>query len=134
MTTRGLAMKHRNPWAAWLLLPFITLGVYHLVWYFKVNKELGEYDPRRPTSPWTSLLAITLGALLVIPPFVSVWNTGARIRDTQRTAGLEPTCSPLAGLLLTFVLGLHVFYYQHELNKITDLAPVAPHEPVLLPV
>jgi paraquat-inducible protein B len=34
----GLAMKRRNPIAIWLVLPLITLGIYHLVWYYKIHK------------------------------------------------------------------------------------------------
>src|SRR5512139_4238694 len=29
----GLQMKHRNPFAVWIGLPLITLGIYTYVWY-----------------------------------------------------------------------------------------------------
>ena len=35
-------VKVRSPWAV-ALLPFITLGIYHLVWWYKINKELKAY-------------------------------------------------------------------------------------------
>ena len=35
-------VKLRSPWAV-ALLPFITLGIYHLVWWYKINKELKAY-------------------------------------------------------------------------------------------
>jgi hypothetical protein len=36
----------------------------------------------------------------------------------QRAAGLEPTCIPIVGLLLTFVFHLDSLYHQYELNRI----------------
>ncbi|MEU7042279.1 DUF4234 domain-containing protein [Streptomyces varsoviensis] len=116
----GLAMKRRVPLGVWLGLPLITLGIYSLVWYYKVNKEIAEFDSRRHVSPVGALLAITIGGFVIIPPFVSVFNTGKRIAEAQRAAGLTPTCSAGIGLLLMFVLGLYPLYYQIELNKIVD--------------
>ena len=55
----------------------------------------------------------------IIAPLISYNNTGNRIADAQRAAGLQPTCSSVVGLLLTFVFGLQSLYYQMELNKIT---------------
>ncbi|MFE7119450.1 DUF4234 domain-containing protein [Streptomyces sp. NPDC057654] len=116
----GLAMKRRVPLGVWLGLPLITLGIYSLVWYYKIHKEMAEFDSRRQISPVGSLLAITIGGFVIIPPFVSVFNTGRRIADAQRAAGLQPTCSAGIGLLLMFVIGLYPLYYQIELNKIVD--------------
>ncbi|MBJ7352444.1 MAG: DUF4234 domain-containing protein, partial [Rhodococcus sp.] len=31
---QGSAMKRRNPVVVWILLPLITLGIYHFVWYY----------------------------------------------------------------------------------------------------
>jgi hypothetical protein len=73
------------------------------------------------TSPGTSLLAITLGGFIIVPPFVSIYNTGERIAASQRAAGIAPTCNPLVGLLLwLFVFSTGSIYYQSELNKIWD--------------
>ncbi|MFD5318144.1 DUF4234 domain-containing protein [Streptomyces sp. NPDC127098] len=113
----GFMMKERNPVAA-LLLPLVTFGIYALVWYYKINKEMGQFDRRRPASPGTSLLAITLGAILIVPPFLSIWNTVKRIAETQRVAGLQPSASPAVGLLLG-LLGFYALYCQLELNKVT---------------
>ncbi|MEU5425468.1 DUF4234 domain-containing protein [Streptomyces olivoreticuli] len=115
----GLAMKRRNPFAVWLGLPIITLGIYGIVWHYKVNKEMAQFDSRRHINPAMSVLAITLGIFLVIPPYVSIFNTGRRISEAQRAAGLSPSCSGGLGLLLAF-LGFHGLYYQFELNKVVD--------------
>ena len=42
--------KTRNPWGVWLIA-LITLGVYFFVWYYKVNRELRDYDPDIEVEP-----------------------------------------------------------------------------------
>ncbi|MEU1825411.1 DUF4234 domain-containing protein [Streptomyces abikoensis] len=116
----GLAMKRRNVFGVWLGLPIITFGIYLLVWYYKIHKEMAEFDSRRKISPGGSLLTIMFGGILIVPPFVSIYNTGKRIADAQRAAGLQPSCSGGLGLLLIFLFGLWPLYYQGELNKIVD--------------
>ena len=50
--------KTRNPWGVWLL--GFTL-VYPLIWYFKINKELRDFDSSIDVQPGVSVLAVTLG-------------------------------------------------------------------------
>ncbi len=121
----GLAMKRRHPVAVWLGLPLITLGIYSLVWYYKVHREMRDFDRRRSINPAGSLLTIMFGWIVIVPPYVSYYNTGDRIRNTQRAAGLQPTCSPVVGLLLMLVFGLGTLYYQSELNKVVERYPGA---------
>ena len=118
----GKQMKRRNVVAVWIGLPLITLGIYHLVWYYTIHAEMKEFDPRETKiNPVGSLLTIMFGGVLCgIPPLVSYYNTGKRIANAQRAAGLAQTCNPIIGLLLMFVLGLGTLYYQGELNKITE--------------
>ena len=65
-----------------------------------------------------SVIAVSLGAIIIVPPFVSIYRTGERIAQMQRAAGMEATCLPIIGLLLTFVFHLESLYYQYELNRI----------------
>lgn len=116
----GTAGKHRNIVLVWLVWPFITLGIYGLVWYYKVNREARDFDSRTESNPVVSLIAILFGGIILVPPFVSVWKTGSRIAQMQRAAGLQPTCSSVVGFILIFVLGLHSLYYQAELNKVWE--------------
>jgi hypothetical protein len=37
-------------------------------------------------SPLMSVLAVTLGAFLIIPPFVSIWKTWSRVREATQGA------------------------------------------------
>lgn len=112
--------KRRNIVGVWLGLPLITLGIYHLVWYYKINNEARRYLGDDSISPGISLLAITLGGFLIIPPFVSIYKTGSRIARMQEKAGLDSRVEPVVGLLLTFVFGLHALYLQAHLNRIWD--------------
>lgn len=117
---QGSAMKRRNPVVVWILLPLITLGIYHFVWYYLIHREMADFDRRKVDPPVVGpLLVLLLLGWTIIAPLISYYNTGNRIADTQRAAGLQPTCSSVVGLLLTFVFGLQSLYYQLELNKIT---------------
>jgi uncharacterized protein DUF4234 len=117
-TMTGRIGKTRNIFLVWLVWPFLTLGIYHLVWWYKINREAHDLDPEIDVSPPIAVVAITLGALIIVPPFVSVYRTGDRIGRMQAAAGMPISCSGLIGLLASLLLGLHALYYQYELNKI----------------
>ncbi|MPY99360.1 MAG: DUF4234 domain-containing protein [Actinophytocola sp.] len=130
----GLAMKRRNPITVWLLWPLLTLGIYHLVWYYKIHREMAEFDRRREVPVAGPMLVLLLLSWTFIAPLISYYNTGNRIRNAQQAAGLAPTCSPVVGLLLCFVFGAQVIYYQAELNKIADRYGVEPGTQIQLAV
>ena len=114
----GRAGKSRNIFLVWLVWPLLTLGIYHLVWYYKVNREARDFDRSITVDPVVSVVAVTIGWVVIVPPFVSIYNTGQRIARMQRAAGMQATCNPLIGLVLAFVFSLHALYYQQELNQI----------------
>lgn len=113
-------MKERHPVAAWLLWPLLTLGIYHLVWYYKIHKEMAEFDRRRAVPIAGPMLVLLFLSWTFVAPMVSYYNCGTRIRNSQRAAGLHASCSPGVGMLLMLVFGLGILYYQIELNKITE--------------
>ncbi|MGS0688360.1 DUF4234 domain-containing protein [Nakamurella sp. GG22] len=96
----GAQMKLRNPLLVWLVFPVITLGIYSLVWYFKIHNEMLRFDPRQPIKPAGSLLTVMFGGIIIVPPFVSYFNTGNRIATAQRAAGLPATSNPWIGFVL----------------------------------
>jgi heme/copper-type cytochrome/quinol oxidase subunit 2 len=114
----GRAGKTRNPILVWLVWPLITLGVYFFVWWYKINREAGDFDERIEANPTVSLLAMLIGWIIIVPPFVSAYTTGERIGQMQEAAGMERTCNGLLGLVLSFFFNLEALYYQLELNKI----------------
>ena len=128
ITDRGRTAKIRNPWAV-ALLSIITLGIYYLVWYYKINREMSAWGDQNKVdiglSPGMSVLAVTIGALLVVPPFVSVWGTGKRMQLSQRCAGVHGG-SGLLWFVLHIIPVVNLFapvYLQHELNKVWDKRP-----------
>ena len=116
--SQGLSGKRRNPVLVWLVWPFITLGIYHLYWWYKINDEARRLDPSIEVNPLTSLLALFPGAIIIVPPFVTVYRTGERLRSMQQAAGQAPSVLPIIGLLLMFVFSLYSLYYQISLNGI----------------
>jgi hypothetical protein len=131
----GRAGKTRNIWLVWLVWPLITLGIYHLVWWYKINREARDFDENIKVEPVLSLLALVPGAVIIIPPFVTVYRTGERIGQMQEDAGMERSCNGWIGLVLSFFLSLHALYYQSELNRIwARLGEPEEGSPVALPV
>jgi hypothetical protein len=118
----GSTAKTRDPLGV-ALLTLVTLGVYFFVWYYKVNREMSELGRARGTAelgdnPGNSLLAVTLGALIVVPAIVSVYNTFVRTQAAARLTGVEPLNGWIA---LAFYLFLGIgfpAYLQSGLNKV----------------
>jgi hypothetical protein len=104
----------------WLGLPLITLGIYTLVWYYKINNEAKRYLADESISPGVSLLAVTLGGILIVPPFVSIYNTCKRIRRMEEQAGIPGLIEPGIGVVLLFAFSFTYFYMQSHLNRIWD--------------
>ncbi|GAA1756818.1 MULTISPECIES: DUF4234 domain-containing protein [Streptomonospora] len=118
----GHQMKRRSPAASWIGLPLITLGIYYFVWYAKIHRELGEFDPRYAgSSPAGAVCSQLFGGLtLGIWTLINIAGTAGRIANAQRAAGLTPSCGGGVAILLCFLLGTHVIYFQSNINKITD--------------
>lgn len=120
--SNGAEVRTRHPLAP-LGLSVITFGIYLLVWYFKINREMRDLGER--VVPGLSLLAITLGAVLIIPPFVSVYNTAERVRRVQEHAGIANPISPIlavAFVLIPFIGFLQTAYMQSHLNRAYEAA------------
>jgi len=114
-------VKLRSPWAA-ALLPIVTLGIYHLVWWYRVNRELCDFGRARGydlgQNPTTSLLAVFPGGLVVVPALVSYWRGTKRMQAAARVAVQEPLNGWIA-LILFLVVSLGLWaYMQSELNKL----------------
>ena len=116
----------------WIVWPVLTLGIYHFVWYYKIHNEMLHFDPRQPIKPAGSTLTILFGWIIIVPPFVSYFNTGNRIAGASALPGLPATANPWIGFVLLFIVGLTPLYYQFELNKVVERYAVEPGAPVTL--
>src|SRR3954471_10354324 len=113
-------VKLRSPWAV-ALLPFITLGIYHLVWWYRVNRELRDVGHGNGVdlgqSPTSSLLALFPGALIIIPPFVSYWRGTERVIGVARLTGTETVNGWIALILFIVIQPAYWAYLQSSLNQ-----------------
>lgn len=111
--------KNRNPFAVWLF-SILTLGIYHLYWYYQVNREIGVHEPSVRTSPGVSLLAVSPLTIftLGITALVSMYNTAERIQGMEMADSLPYQISPLVSLILLFFFGIgYYFQVQSHLNR-----------------
>jgi hypothetical protein len=121
VTVEGQQYKKRDPLGAWGLV-FLTLGVYGFVWYYKINDEARRYLQDDTIKPGIALLAILLGWIIIVPPFISYYRTGQRIERMQSKVEVPTPISPALGLLAALVLSLNVLYMQEHLNRVWDRA------------
>jgi Domain of unknown function (DUF4234) len=128
-------VKIRSPWAA-ALLPIITLGIYHLVWWYRINRELRDYGEAKGydlgQSPVSSLLALFPGGIIVVPALITYWRGTKRVQGAARLAGREPPNGWIA-LILYVVISLGFWaYLQVSLNEVwRKEAELLPGQPAL---
>ena len=113
------------------LLAIVTLGIYYIFWYGIRNSELNDFgaaaspgENQLAVSTFGAILAITIGGLLIVPPFVSQWRFYKRIARGQELVGLDDRISHVTGILLYtlafFLLPFEVAYAQHHLNRLWE--------------
>jgi hypothetical protein len=113
--------KLRNPLGV-VGLSIITIGIYYIFWWYFINREMRDFGRARNAdlgqSPGNSVLAITLGAIIIVPAIVSMWRTSDRIQRAQEVARVErPANGPIIFILLLLIGPVGVWYAQNELNK-----------------
>lgn len=125
MNIRGTQseVKIRSPWAV-ALLPIVTLGIYGLVWWYKINKEMKAYGDAKGydlgQNPTNSLLALFPGGIIIIPALVSFWNGTKRVQGASKLAGQEPLNGWIALLLYLFIAPGMWAYLQVSLNNVWE--------------
>ena len=120
-------------------LTIITLGIYGLYWYYKVNEEILRYTGDQTISPSRSLLAVIPGFLLIVPPFIAYYNTSNHVVQMQQQRGIQSQISPALVVILALVIWFGMAaYVQEHLNRVWDSgsgtgamggAPAAPAPP-----
>ncbi|MFL5920997.1 MAG: DUF4234 domain-containing protein [Gaiellaceae bacterium] len=114
------------------LLAIVTLGIYYIFWYGIRNSELNDFgaaaspgnENELAVSSFWAIVAITIGGLLIVPPFISQWRFYKRIGRGQELVGLEHRISHVTGILLfalaLILLPFEVAYAQHHLNRLWE--------------
>ena len=74
------------------------------------TNELGD-------SPGTSVLAVTLGALVIVPAFISLYNAWKRLNSGERLAGLTGMEPGLGLVLWIFIWPVAQYLFQSNWNR-----------------
>ena len=106
-----------------IVLEIVTLFIYGFFWWYFIHRELRDYGRAKGTtelgtSPGTSLLAITLGALIVVPALVSFYNGFKRVQAAQRLTGIEPINGWIGLILFIVFYPGFMGYMQSGLNPV----------------
>ena len=124
-----------------LLLTIVTLGIYYWFWYYLVNDELKDIgtslgDQKLATSsPGISLTAVLIGPFVLIPPLISIYNYGKRIKRAQGLLGIsvDQRINPTLAFLLIFPFGFllittlaHYWYVTKHQNVAVRAAGAKP--------
>jgi hypothetical protein len=114
--------KVRSPIAVAIFV-IITLGIYHIFWWYFANREMADYGRAKGTkelgdSPVKSTLAIFPGVLIIVPAIWTTITTFQRVQAAQRLTG-QPPINGWIGLLLYFVFSpAYPAYMQSGLNGV----------------
>lgn len=118
---KGNRVKIRSPWAV-ALLPLVTLGIYHLVWWYRINCELRDYGRAKGydlgQNPTNSLLALFPGAIIIVPPLVTYWRGTKRVQGAARVGEKEPVNGWIALILYLLLAPAFWAYLQVSLNDL----------------
>jgi hypothetical protein len=116
-------VKVRSPWAV-ALLPFVTFGIYHFVWWYKINKELKAYGEAKGydlgQNPTNSLLALIPGFIIIVPPLVSYWRGTKRVMGAAKLTGQEPVSGWISIILYLLLSPAFFAYLQVSLNHVWE--------------
>ncbi len=145
----GADVKVRQPWVV-VTLHIVTLGLYNWYWYYKINRELRDFgkvyklERSQDTNPWLSLLAVTFGALLIVPPFVSWYRCTKRIQEAQGVlnqegiSGWALALSYIGSWFIGFTILIIPYLVQDSLNDVwrpfEGIDPHSGHDPQLAPI
>ena len=136
VTVDGQQYKKRNPLGV-LGLTLLTLGVYFLYWYYQINGELKRALKDDTISPTRSLMAMIFGWLIIVPPFIAMYNTAKHVQELESGRGVVQTVEPALTIVLMFLLSfVNGMYIQEHLNRAwgaTAAVAVLPPAPDLVP-
>jgi Domain of unknown function (DUF4234) len=106
-------VKHRRVWSV-VLLTVVTFGIYGVVWYYRINRELRDFGAAHgdaelgASRPWRSVVAVTIGAIVVVPRLISLLRLTRRVQAAERIAfgQARPVTMELAALLASLCFSL----------------------------
>lgn len=122
VTIEGRPYLKRNPLGV-LGLSFITIGIYFLYWYYKINDEIRMVEHDDTIDPTRSLMAMLFGWLIIVPPFIAMWNTANHVQTMEQRLGIRQTLEPAITIVVMFIFAfVNGTYIQEHLNRSWDVA------------
>ena len=122
VTIDGQPYLKRSPLGVVGLI-IITLGIYFWVWYYKINDEIRRLERDDTISPTRSLMAMIFGWIIIVPPFIAMWNTAKHVQKMEERVGVQQTLEPALVLVIMFVFSIaNGLYIQEHLNRAWDAA------------
>jgi amino acid transporter len=135
VTIQGQSYLRRNPLGV-LGLTFITFGIYAFYWYYKINDELRRFERDETISPTRSLMAVLFGWIIIVPPFIALYNTAKHVQTAEQRLGIQPQLEPALVIVIMLIISIaNGVYIQEHQNRIWDRAggAVPPPPPPVLP-
>jgi hypothetical protein len=122
--------KIRSPLGV-AVLAFVTLGIYFIVWWYKVNREMHDYGQAKGydlgQNPTNSLLALFPGGIIIVPAVITLVNGTRRVQGAAKLSGKTPLSGWLALILYLVFSPAFIAYLQSSLNEVwtteADLLP-----------
>ena len=126
VTIEGQKFLRRNPLGV-LGLSLITIGIYFFYWYYQVNDELRRFEHDDTISPTRSLMAILFGWLIIVPPFIALYNTAVHVQTIERRRSIQPQLEPALVIVILLLVAVgNGVYLQEHLNRIWTSAASSP--------
>lgn len=120
VSIEGQSYLKRNPLGV-LGLTLVTLGIYFFYWYYKVNEELQRYEHDPSISPTRSLMAMLFGWIIIVPPFIAMYNTARHVQGVEQRMTIQPQLEPALVIVIMILLSVaNGVYIQEHLNRIWD--------------
>jgi hypothetical protein len=116
----GQSYVRRNPLVV-LLLSVVTLTIYFFYWYYTVNDELRRFEHDETISPVRSLMAMIFGWILIVPPFIAMYNTAKHVQAAEQRLRIQPELEPALTIVIMLLVSIgNGIYIQEHLNRMWD--------------
>lgn len=105
----------------WYVLAFFTAGILGIVWYYLINRDAKTLAANKTWSPAISVLAVTFGALLIVPVYVSNWKAWGRVHTATGADGMSNGIQ----FCLVFIPIVNIAYLGYLQSKLNGGVPEA---------
>lgn len=111
-----MTIKKQGAWGLWWLCG-LTIGIYYLVWYQRINRELAATtgEPVPANGKWWSQ---------IIPIFalIGLWQTANRLNAAHASVGSPTRVGPaMASIWSPWWFGSQTRYLQRRINILHDV-------------